>query len=179
MPSTPLTRRESIDPADLRPVVYQTAVLAILLVLVGLATLLPGANRTVPGTRVSLQALVIALGTLAAVVVLARAARSMATATRTVLTGPDNLVDDAGRTAGALVVFAAVIVAHRGFAGVVLPTLTAGDATWAYDVGFLGLAAVPLGVIARRLWRNLDPVADHVAATLAHWSGTTDGRTEA
>lgn len=178
MPSHTLALRESVDPADLHPVAYQAAVLAALLVLVGLATLLPGADRTVPGAGVSIGQVVVAIGTAAVVVLLALAARTVSTTVRSVLEGPEDLVADAGRTAGALVVFAAVLVAYRGFAGVVVPRLAAGDAVWAYDAAFLALAVVPLAVVARRLWRNLDEVAGHVAETVAARTASGDRRTE-
>lgn len=179
MPSTPLSFRPTVDPADLRPVARQAAVLAVLSLLVGLGALLPGADRSLPGTAVTIRAVVLALGTLAAVTVLVRAARSVARLFRAVLDGPDRVVADAGRTAGALVVFAAVLVAYRGFAGVVVPWLVAGDAAWAYDAGFLALALVPLGVVARRLRRTLDPVAEQLAVAMASRADWSEGRTEA
>lgn len=177
MPSPTLALRDSVAPADLRPVAYQLLVLAVTLLVVGLATLLPGADRAVPGTAVAIRQLVVATGTLAVVFLLANAASSVASLTRSILEGPEGLVDDVGRTAGALVVFAAVLVAYRGLAGLVVPRLAAGDAAWAYDAGFLALAIVPLAVVARRLCRNLDVVADHVATSLADRTGWT--RTEA
>ncbi|MFB6354022.1 MAG: hypothetical protein ABEJ92_08040 [Halobacteriales archaeon] len=147
MPSTPLDRRPTIDPGDLRPVARQAAVLAVLSLLVGLGTLLPGVDRTFPGTAVPLRAVVLALGTLAAVTVLARSARTVAGLVRTVLAGPDRLVADAGRAAGALVAFASVTAAYRGFAGVAVPWLVAAGAAWPDDAGFLALALVPLAIV--------------------------------
>jgi hypothetical protein len=179
MPSTSLSRRSSVDPADVRPVAFELVVLVAVVALVGLATLLPGADRTVPGTAVAIHELIVGLGALAVVVLLAHAARSVATLVRTVLEGPTRLVDDAGRVAGALVVFTAVLVAYRGFAGLVVPWLAAGDAAWAYDAGFLGLAIVPLGVIARRLRRNLDLLADQLAAVLADRTAGPESRPDA
>lgn len=179
MPSSSLTLQTPVDPADLRSVAFELVVLAALLVLVGLATLLPGTDRAVPGTAVAIREVVVALGALAVVVLLAHAARSVAILVRSVLDGPTRLVDDAGRVAGALVVFAAVLLAYRGFAGLVVPRLAAGDAAWAYDGGFLGLALVPLGVIARRLRRNLDPLADQLATAMADRAESTSSQADA
>lgn len=147
--------------------------------LVGLATLLPGTDRTVPGTAVAIHEFIVSLGTVAVVVLLAHAARSVSTFVRTVLEGPDQLVVDAGRVAGALVVFAAVLVAYRGFAGLVEPRLAADQAAWAYDAGFLGLALGPLGVIAHRLYRNVDQLADELAVVLADWTASPERRADA
>lgn len=179
MPSTSLAFREPLDPAVLRPLARQLVVLANVLALVGLATLLPGAERTVPGTFATVRALVVALGSLAAVAVLLRAARSAAALVRGALEGPDGLVDDAARVAGALVIFAAVLVAYHGLAGVVVPRLAVGDAAWAYDAGFLALALWPLGVVARRSWRHRERLADQLAAAVADRVPAGDGRTEA
>lgn len=179
MPSTALARRSSVDPADVRPLAFQVVVLAAVVALVGLATLLPGTDRTVPGTAIAIYEFIIALGTLAVVLLLAHAAHAVATLVRTVLEGPDRLVDDAGRIAGALVVFLAVLVAYRGFAGLVEPQLAADQAAWAYDAGFLSLALVPLGVIAHRLYRNFDQLADELAVVLADWTGSPESRADA
>jgi hypothetical protein len=178
MPSSSLALREPVAPDDLRPVAVELVSLAAVLALVGLATLLPGTDRPVPGTAVAIHEFIVAVGTLAVVVLLAHAARSVATLVRSVLDGPTQLVADAGRVAGALVVFAAVLVAYRGFAGLVVPRLAAGDAAWAYDAGFLGLALVPLGVVARRLRRNVDPLADQLATALADRVPGSGGRTD-
>lgn len=179
MPSSSLALRTPIDPAQLRPVAFEFVVLVAALALVGLATLLPGTDRAVPRTTVAIGEVVVAVGTLAVVVLLANAARSVAALVRSVLDGPARLVDDAGRVAGALVVFVAILVAYRGFAALVVPRLAAGDAAWAYDAGFLGLALVPLGVIARRLRRNLNPLADQLAAAMANRVGGSSSRTDA
>lgn len=179
MPSTPLARRSPVDPADLRPVAFEVVVLATVLAIIGLATLLPGTDRTLPGTTVDIHALIVTVGTVAVVVLLADAARAVGTLVRSVLEGPPQLVDDAGRVASAVVVFVAVLIAYRGFAGLVVPQLAAGDATWAYDAGFLALALVPLAVIAHRLYRNLDVLADQLAVAMADHIADSDRPTDA
>lgn len=167
MPSTPLSLRESVDTAALRPVVYEALALAAMLVVLGLSTLLPGVGRTVPTLEVTIRELLVATGSVAIVVWLAHSIPAVAALTRSSLVGPDELVADAGRIAGALVAFLAVLVAYRGLAGVLVPTFGARDAVWAYDLAFLAVGIVPLAVIANRLRRNLDAVADLVTATVA------------
>lgn len=167
MPSTPLALRESLDPDALRPVVYESFMLVAMLVVLGLATLLPGAGRTLPSTTVTIRAVIEAIGTVAIVVWLAHSIPAVARFTRASLVGPDDLVTDLGHIAGGLVAFLAVLVAYRGFAGVVIPTLVGGDAVWAYDLAFLVVGLAPLMVVANRLRRNGDEVADLVTAAIA------------
>lgn len=167
MPSTPLALRDTVETDALRPVVYEALVLAAMLAVLGLSTLLPGVDRTVPGLAVTIRELVVATGTVAIVVWLAHAIPAVAALVRSSLIGPDDLVADAGRIAGALVAFLAVLVAHRGLAGVLIPAFGARDAVWAYDLAFLAVGLVPLVVIANRLRRNIDTVADLVTAAVA------------
>jgi len=61
-------------------------------------------------------------------------------------------------------VLAAVLVVHRGLAGVVTPWL---DAVWAYDVAFLLLALPAVATIAARLYDAIGPGAEAVADRVA------------
>lgn len=178
MPSRSLALRESIETDALRPVVYEALVLAAMLVVLGLSTLLPGADRTLPSTAVSIRELVVATGTVAIVVWLAHAAPAVAELTRSSLVGPDQVVLDAGRVAAASVAFLAVLVAYRGLAGLVVPTLAAREAVWSYDLAFLALGLAPLAVIANRLRRNLGVVADLVSTAIAEDGEVTAGSSD-
>jgi hypothetical protein len=167
MPSTPLAVRDTVDTDVLRPVVYEALALAAMLPVLGLSTLLPGVDRTVPGLAVTIRELVVATGTVAVVVWLAHSIPAVAALVRSSLVGPDDLVADAGRIAGALVAFLAVLVAYHGLAGVLLPAFGARDAVWAYDLAFLVVGLVPIAVIANRLRCNLDEVTDLATAAIA------------
>lgn len=167
MPSTPLSVRDSIDTEALRPVVAETVVLASMLLLLGLATLLPGVGRSLPALETTLGDLIIATATVAVVVWLAHSIPAVTTFVRSSLDGPDGLVEDAARTAAALIAFLGVLTAYQGLAGLVVPTLVGPDAVWAYDLAFLALGLVPLAVIADRLRRNRAAVTDLVTATVA------------
>lgn len=167
MPSTPLALRESIEPAALRPVVYEAFMLVAMLVVLGLGTLLPGAGRTIPSSAVTIRAVIEAIGTVGIVVWLAHSIPAVARFTRASLIGPDDLIADLGRVAGALVAFLGVLVAYRGLAGVVIPTMAAHEAVWAYDAAFLMAGLVPLAVVANRLRRNREVVTDLVTAAIA------------
>lgn len=167
MPSTPLAVRDSIEADALRPVVYEALALGAMLFVLGLSTLLPGAGRTLPSTSIAIRDVIIATGTVAIVIWLAHAAPAVARLTSSSLVGPDQVVEDAGRIAAATVAFLAILVAYRGFAPLAVPTLVARDAVWAYDLAFLVVGLVPLSIIANRLRRNLDEVADLVTAAIA------------
>lgn len=167
MPSTPLAVRDSIETDALRPVVYEALTLVAMLFVLGLSTLLPGAERTLPSTSITIREVIIATGTAAIVVWLAHAAPAVARLARSSLVGPDQVVEDAGRIAAATVTFLAVLVAYRGFAPLAIPTFVARDAVWAYDLAFLAVGLVPLAIIANRLRRNLDEVTDLVTAAIA------------
>jgi len=175
MPSTPLQPRDHLDVAALEPVVYDLAVLAAMLVVLGLATLLPGGDRSLPGTDLTLHAIVVATGTIAIVLWCLRAAPAVGRFVRSALRGPEPVVADAGRIAGALVVFLAVLVADRGLAGVLVPALARSDIRWTYDVAFLFLALVPVASVANRLRRNLDVVTALVAGEVADRWSADDG----
>lgn len=134
-----------------------------------LLSLLPGVDRLVPQTPVTFAAVVGAIVTVAVVALLAHAAPRLATLVRMSLTGPRAVVENVASIVYWLVVLAAVLVAHRGLAGVVTPFLD--GAGWLYDVAFLLFALPAVAVIAARLYVTLDPAADLFADRIA---GDTD-----
>lgn len=138
-----------------------------------LLTLLPGVDRLVPSTPVTFVALAGAVATVVLVALLACAAPRLATVTRVVVSGPRAVVEHVAAVVYWLVVLAAVLVAHRGFAGVILPLLD--GAAWIYDLVFL-LAALPsVVVIAARLYVGIDPAATTVADGLLEEETNDDG----
>ena len=130
---------------------------ASLLFVTYLLTLLPGIDRIVPSTPVTFAALAGAVATAVLVLLLAYAAPRLATLTRSALAGPRTVVEHVASVVYWLVVLAAVLVAHRGFAGVFTPLLD--GATWIYDLVFLVVALPPVAVIAARLYAGIDPAA--------------------
>ncbi|MFC3957084.1 hypothetical protein [Halovivax cerinus] len=132
-----------------------------LAVLLSLVSVLPGIDRLVPGSPVTVIALVGAAVTIVIVALLVSLAPAVATLVRTAVDGPDPIVEDAATSAQLLVVFVAIIVGHRGLAPAVVPLLD--DLAWAYDLLFLVLALPPLAVLAVHVYTSLDPVADVLA----------------
>lgn len=144
------------------------ATLALVLLL-SLAWLLPGIGRVVPGTPVTFVAVLGALVTLAIVSLLLFLAPALATLVRSTLEGPQHVVEDVATIVQLLVVFVAIVVAHRGLEPVIVPLF--GGAGWAYDVLFFALALPPLAVVALLLYVSLDPMAQVLADRFDRSSG--------
>lgn len=136
---------------------------ALILVL-ALASVLPGVGRLLPESPFGVLAVAGALTALAVAALLVYLARGLATLVRASLDGPREVVEHLASVVHWVVVLFAVLVVHAGLAGVVTPVL--GDFTWLYDVAFLLVALVPLTVVAARLYVSLDPAADLLADRL-------------
>ncbi|WP_436927894.1 hypothetical protein [Halosimplex amylolyticum] len=130
-----------------------------------LASLLPGLDRLLPETPVTLAAVIGALATLAVVGLLLYLASGLAALTRLALDGPAAVVEHVASVVHWLAVLVAVLVAHAGLAPAVTPLLD--GARWTYDVAFLLLALAPLAVVAARLSVAIDPLAALVADSVA------------
>jgi len=156
---------DSVDRSTVRSasrVLLATATLGFVLYLV---TLLPGVDRLVPQTPVTFAALAGALVSVAVVGLLLVAAPRLASLTRMLLDGPRNIVESIASVVYWLVVLAAVLVAHRGLAGVAMPFLD--GAAWLYDGLFLLLALPAVAAVAARLYLTIEPGADLVADRIA------------
>jgi hypothetical protein len=149
-----------------------------------LVTLLPGVGRLVPLTPITFAAVASAVVTVAVVALLLYAAPKVASLTRAALHRTEagdqveRIAENGGAMAYWLVVLAAVLVAHRGFAGAVVPVLD--GVAWAYDAAFLIASLVPLVFVVARLTVTVDPlselVADRVSGTepIAEADGADD-----
>lgn len=130
-----------------------------------LLTLLPGVDRLVPQTPVTFAALVGAVATLVVCGLLVLVAPKLASLTRMSLEGPPTVVENLASVVYWLVLLGAVLVAHAGLAGAVVPLFD--GFVWLYDVLFL-LAALPaVTVIAIRLYATIDPAATQFADRIA------------
>jgi len=156
MTGTRPARAESIEPDALEAVVRESLVVLGIASLTGLALLVPGAGRELPGTVITVADVILAGGTAAVVGSLLYAVPRVRDLVAAAIEGPPAVVADVSAVAGYLVAFAAMLVAHRGLAPAALPLV---DVVWAYDQAFFLLAAVVLVLMARRLYRSLDPIA--------------------
>ena len=159
------TLQWSVDRELVRTVSKLVLVTAWLVVMLSLLTLLPGVDSLVPRTPVTFVAIAGAVVTVALVGLLMYIAPMLASLVLASLDGPQRLVENLAAVVYWFVVLVAVIVAHRGFAGVVTPFLDGFE--WVYDVTFL-LAALPVvAFIGARLYASLDPGSELVADRVA------------
>jgi hypothetical protein len=118
-------------------------------------------------TPVTFAAIASAVVTAAVVALLLYAAPRVASLTRAALHRTDaaerveRIAENGAALAYWLVVLAAVLVAHRGFAGAVVPLLD--GFAWAYDAAFLIASLVPLVFVVARLTVTVDPLSTLVA----------------
>ncbi|PAU84222.1 hypothetical protein CK500_07265 [Halorubrum salipaludis] len=181
-----MTETESTTDAFDRESVRSASRIAIAaLALVGvlyLFTLLPGVDRLVPLTPVTFAAVASAVVTVAVVALLLFAAPKVASLTRTALHRTDaadhveRIAENAGALAYWLVVLAAVLVAHRGLAGAVVPLID--GFAWAYDAAFLVASFVPLVFVVARLTVTVDPLSELVADRVSGSESAGDDPTE-
>ncbi len=170
-----LARAGPLSTDTLTPLVREALIVVALVAFVGLGLLLPGTGQDIPGTGIELGHLVVAAGTVGIVGTLIWAGPQIRTAVVDALSGPSRVVEDAASIVRNLVAFAAVLIAHWGLEPVLVPLL---ELPWAYDLGFLLIALVPLGVIAYRLYTSLDPLAAFVTDGLVNRGGTDHSVTE-
>lgn len=180
------TESTATDAFDRDAVRSASRVAIAALALVGvlyLFTLLPGVDRLVPLTPVTVAAVASAVATAAVVALLLFAAPKAASLTRAALHRTDaaerveRIAENGGALAYWLVVLAAVLVAHRGLAGAVVPLLD--GFAWAYDAAFLIASLVPLVFVVTRLTVTVDPLSELVADRVSTDESTEDSRGDA
>ncbi|OIB56959.1 hypothetical protein [Natrialba sp. SSL1] len=136
-----------------------------LLAFVGLVSVLPGVDRVIPGTPITVMAIVSFVATIAVVGLLLVLAPGLAELVRSTLDGPQQVVDDIASVVHLFVVLVAVLVAHSGMAPAITPLLE--GATWVYDVVFFAIALPPLAILAARVYVSLDPMSELLADRVA------------
>ena len=178
-----MTESESTatDAFDRETVRSASRVAIAALALVGvlyLFTLLPGVDRLVPLTPVTVAAVAGAAVAAAVVALLLYAAPRVASLTRAALHRTDaaerveRVAENGAALAYWLVVLAAVLVAHRGFAGIVVPLLD--GFAWAYDAAFLVASFVPLVFVVTRLTVTVDPLSALIADRVSGRGSTAE-----
>ena len=152
------TESTPFEPRTVRQVTKLLLGAASILLLLFLASLLPGASWLVPGTPITIAALISAVATVAVVGLLIMLAPALATLTQSAVGDDVEVATKAGTVVRIGTVLVAVLVAHRGFDPAVTPLL--GDLAWLYDVVFLLLALPLLVGLAIVLYTSLEPTAD-------------------
>ena len=143
----------------------------VLVAVLYLLTALPGADRLIPLTPVTFAAVATAVFTLAIVALILYAAPRFASLAQTSLHRSDAtdhveaVSENVGGVVYWLVVLVAVLIAHAGLAGALMPLF--GGAEWAYDAAFLFVSLVPLVFLVARLTVTVDPLSTVVADRVA------------
>ncbi|MFP8955131.1 hypothetical protein ACLI4Y_00245 [Natrialbaceae archaeon A-CW3] len=158
------TTSSAIEPETVRQVTTLALAAAGVIVLVTLASLLPGADWLVPGTPVTIGAAITAVATIAVVGLLVILAPALERLVRTSLNESPDLTRKAGAAVRITTVLIAVLIAHRGLADAVRPLL--GSVSWAYDIVFLLLSLPLLGALAIVLYTSLEPTAEACTSKL-------------
>ncbi|MCU4926351.1 hypothetical protein OB905_10195 [Halobacteria archaeon AArc-dxtr1] len=174
-----LTVEPSVDGSDLYPLVRITLLVGSGLLVVALASLLPGLEQLFGWLPISLSATLLALGTYLLVAGLLAASPVLERLVRSSLDGPEAVVTDVAASAKYVAVFSAIPIAHWGFEPPLAPAFATVSGGWLYHLTFLALALLPLALLIARIRRCLDPLAELLANQLAgspERSGETAGR---
>ena len=163
-----LDRVETIGVKSLIKLVL--AVVGLLLFLV-FVTVLPGAQRVIPGLPITFAALVSALVTVAIVLLLVKVAVKARSAIQQLRIDVPEVTARSAVVGFWTVVFFAVVIAYEGFAAAVVPVLVEASLRWTYDLLFFLLGGGPLLVIGYQLFHLLDPLAELV---LVHLGAETE-----
>lgn len=174
-PASTLRVAPEIHRETITPIIRELLIITGFLGMIALGTLLPGAHYTIPGTTIAISDTIIGIGTLGIVVSLLYVAPDVQTLTVELLKGEQEIVSNIGYIAKAGVMFAAVLVGHLGFApvlkGDVLPA-------WAYDLTFLVLALMLLGIMAYHYYRILTPMTSRVTTAVLDPNESTNDQPE-
>lgn len=173
---TTVTTAETIRADTVKPVIREGIIIVGMFLFVFLGSTLPGTGREIPGTAVSIGDLVVTFGALGIVGSIIYAGPKLRELVITNLDGPEAVVSDAASIVRNAALVVAIMAAHVGFAPVLVPLLGVG---WWYDVAFLLLVLVPIGVIAYRLYRSLDPLAAFLTEVILGRSGVRDPQSTA
>lgn len=155
-----------------RPVVKALLAFLGLLVIRIFVTVLPGLENAVPSTGLTVaQVVSAAIGVLMVGVVawVGFRVHSIGESSDSYLTR--------GVTRGArLVIFLlTVLLLHAVLKPVVRPFLTPQPGVWTFDLAFLAIALIPLGLLGYRMATNLDALTDTIVASLSGFSGLGGG----
>ena len=151
----PLKVQNTVEPALIQKITTLTFIVIWLVMMLYLLSLLPGMDRIIPQTPITVVAIVAAIVTAVIVGLLLSLAPKIATALHDMLSGTEPLIEHASSVVYWAIILLAVLIAHRGFAGVVVPFFD--EMVWLYDSIFLILALPAVICIGFRLYLMVEP----------------------
>lgn len=152
--------KETIVEELTRPIIKLILALIGLLVIRFIVTRLPGLDTSIPETPITFAVLAGGIITLIMSVIIANFGREIEPRLNRAIAAPVSVANDMASIVKQFAFLVAVIVAYNGLDSLLLPFLVPDPGAWTYDIGFLLLALVPTGIIAQRMFRNLEEITD-------------------
>ncbi|WP_075936322.1 zinc ribbon domain-containing protein [Halosegnis longus] len=147
-----------------RPIVKAGLALLSLLVIRIFVTVLPGLENTVPSTELTVAQVVSAvIGVLMVGVVAWVGLRIHSTGK----SSDNRIVQATARGARLIILLLTVLLLHTVLKPIVTPFLTPQPGIWTFDLAFLLIALVPLGLLGYRMVTNLDALTDSIVDSLS------------
>lgn len=151
---------ERMDDWAFRSLVRLVLAVGILLGLLVLAMLVPGAERDLPAMEMSIGELVSAVVSLALVVLFLQVATRTRAIIRRYWEDRREIARPLAGIAHWTIVYAVVIIAYEGLRGVAQAIVYGTAVMWAYDMAFFALGVFVLVLIGYHLFTLLDPLAE-------------------
>lgn len=134
-----------------------------LVILVALLSIIPPLERPVPWTPddvfVTFQTVIAALVTVVVVGLFIVVADELEALVVERLDGPEPLVRDAGVVAKYLLIFLVLVASYGPLVALARPFLAPSDTVWVFDLGFVLVSLLPLGIAAYVVAGNLDELS--------------------
>lgn len=163
---------QAVEPALIQKMSKLTLLVIWLVVMMYLISLLPGVDRIIPQTPVTVVASISAIVTVLIVGLLISLASKLATTVHGIVEPYEPFSEHASSVAYWAVILLAVLIAHRGFAGLVVPFLE--ELAWVYDSIFLILALPAVVCIGVRIYLMVEPGSQAISAKMG--GNTAKGR---
>lgn len=134
-----------------------------LVILVALLSIIPPLDRPMPwapdNVFVTFQTVITALVTVVIVGLFIVVADELEALVVERLDGPDALVRDAGALAKYLVIFLVLVASYGPLVALARPFLAPSETVWVFDLGFVLVSLLPLGIAAYVVAGDLDDLA--------------------
>ena len=155
---------DTLDRLGIRSLVRPIVAIMALLFLLVLSTLLPGTDEDLRAVPISVDELVIALLTIALVLLFLQVATGIRAMIHHHWEHTSAIALPTAEVVQWSIVYVAVIIAYHGLRGLALSIAAETILIWVYDIGFFALGLFLLLLIGFHLYRLLDPLANRLTA---------------
>jgi len=147
-----------------RPIVKAVLALLSLLIVRIFITVLPGLENTVPSTELTVAQVVSAVIGVLMVGVVAWVGLRVHSAGKST---DSRAVQGIARGVRLVILLLTVLLLHTVLKPIVTPFLIPQPGVWTFDLAFLVIALIPLGLLGYRLMANLDALTDSIVDSLS------------